>query len=118
MNNVEQTVVTIDTTEYKTSFETFISNDVNKRILFSGRFGSGKTTFLNDFFKESEYEVFYLTPIKYTIASNEDIMQLIYVDIISQLLPKVKEILDRENDVIKFSFWERLSWFLAILSWS
>ena len=31
-------------------------------------------------------------------------MQLIYVDIISQLLPKVKEILDRENDVIKFSY--------------
>lgn len=113
MNNVEHPIVTIDTSEYKKSFETFISNDANKRILFSGRFGSGKTTFLNDFFKESEYEVFYLTPVKYTIASNEDIMQLIYVDIISQLLPNVKEILDAEKDVTKFSFWERLSWFLA-----
>ncbi len=109
----------IDTSSYRSSFDTFFSNDVNKRILFSGKFGSGKTTFLSEYFNanENKYDLFYISPVKYTIASNEDIMQLIKVDILTQLLPKIKEVLDSDkangNGPTKFTLRERIEWFLT-----
>lgn len=59
----------------------------NKRILFSGPFGSGKTTFLVEFFKKyTEYTPILLRPINYSIASNKDIIEYIKVDILFELL--------------------------------
>ncbi|MEE9430770.1 MAG: hypothetical protein V3V16_07010, partial [Melioribacteraceae bacterium] len=51
----------------------------NSRILFSGKFGIGKTYFLNEFFedKKDKYEVFHLFPINYQISSNEDIIEFL-----------------------------------------
>lgn len=64
--------------------------DVNKKVLFSGIFGSGKTTFLNDFFiNDEKYESLHLYPVNYSIASNEDIFELIKYDILFQLISKV-----------------------------
>ena len=61
----------------------------NSRILFSGKFGIGKTFFLKHFFEIQEmkekYNVFHLTPVNYQIANNEDIFELIKYDILYHL---------------------------------
>jgi len=63
--------------------------DNNKRILFSGKYGTGKTYFLKEFFKGFDsYEVFHLFPVNYQVATNDDIFELIKYDIIYHLLIK------------------------------
>lgn len=72
----------------------------NNRIIFSGKFGTGKTTFLNCFFtekgyeviKNKHYEVYHLFPVNYSIASSEDILELIKYDITLELLKKNKRL--------------------------
>lgn len=70
------------------SFHSFLSNRINSKILFSAPFGSGKSTFLEFYFKErkEEYNVFTLYPVNYSVASNEDIFKYIKADILLQLL--------------------------------
>jgi len=42
----------------------------NLRIIFSGAFGTGKTYFLEEFFKsKSNYETIHLFPVNYSVAS-------------------------------------------------
>jgi len=62
----------------------------NNRIIFSGAFGTGKTYFLEKFFdkEDSEYEAIHLFPVNYSVASNEDIFELIKYDILFKLLEK------------------------------
>jgi GTP-binding protein EngB required for normal cell division len=69
----------------------------NTRILFSGKFGIGKSYFLNHFFKEETqigkkaqklYEAFTIYPVNYSIASNEDVFRYIKYDIIMTMLEK------------------------------
>ena len=63
------------------------------RVLFSGPFGSGKTTFLNNFFTEynNDYAIITVYPVNYSVASNNDIFDLLKYDIIIELL-KTQEI--------------------------
>lgn len=71
------------------SFRNFINARVNSRILFSGAFGQGKTTFLNFFFDEAHknnYTVFRVFPVNYSVSSNEDVFRYIKSDILFQLL--------------------------------
>ncbi|MEN7548759.1 P-loop NTPase fold protein [Rapidithrix thailandica] len=73
-------------------FEEHLSSDENKRILFSGKFGSGKTYFLKKFFEEHDkYEAVHLYPVNYSVASNEDIFELVKYDILFSLLVTTKE---------------------------
>lgn len=62
----------------------------NERIMFSAKFGMGKTTFLKHFFQEKEYKekynVIHLFPVNYSVASNEDIFRYIKYDIIYEML--------------------------------
>lgn len=62
--------------------------DNNERIIFSAKFGDGKTYFLNEFFKKNEEDfiVFKLFPVNYQIEGNKDIFELIKRDILIQLL--------------------------------
>ena len=68
----------------------------NNRILFSGKFGMGKSVFLEYFFngtKETNtpptnYTVFHLYPVNYSISSNEDIYRYIKYDLIISMLQK------------------------------
>ncbi|SDG23750.1 P-loop NTPase fold protein [Chitinophaga filiformis] len=69
----------------------------NERIVFSGKYGSGKTTFIKDFFEEEnqkkifdteKYIPIHLFPVNYSIASNEDIIRYIKYDLIIQFLIK------------------------------
>lgn len=79
----------------KEDFDNFLELEGNSRIFFSGRFGIGKTYFLNSFFdiNSEKYEVFHLYPVNYQINSNEDILNLIKYDILIELLNKDSEIL-------------------------
>ncbi len=86
--------------EPEVKFIEHISIPNNNRIIFSSKFGTGKTTFLKHFFTENgftkkektHYEVFHLFPVNYSIASTEDILELIKYDITLELLKKNERI--------------------------
>ena len=68
------------------SFSRHIDIPDNRRILFSGRFGIGKTTFLNEYFKNfGSHNVIHLYPVNYSILSNEDIFSYLKYDILVEL---------------------------------
>lgn len=68
-------------------FDRHISLKDNSRILFSGPFGIGKSTFINNYFAENKkYTPVILRPVNYTVASNEDIYKLIKYDILYKLI--------------------------------
>ncbi|MCD4697938.1 MAG: KAP family NTPase [Bacteroidales bacterium] len=72
----------------------------NKRIVFSGPYGSGKTYFLNKYFSEIDKNpnVIQLSPVHYSVASNEDIFELLKHDILFELFKK-----DIEFENVDFS---------------
>ena len=64
-------------------FDAHIKTENKYRILFSGKYGSGKTYFLQQYFdiNKDKYEVFHLFPTNYAVSSNEDIVKLLQFDI-------------------------------------
>ncbi|GGH70225.1 hypothetical protein HNQ91_002967 [Filimonas zeae] len=92
-------------------FKSHIEDIDNERIIFSGRYGSGKTTFLNDYFNQidakEEYDVYKLYPVNYSIASNEDIFSYIKYDLIFELLKSGVEV-----QKMDFAFLQALPWFV------
>lgn len=80
----------IDRKLLKKSIEEFdfhFLKENNNRIIFSAPFGTGKTTFIKEFFEtQRDYLPIHLFPINYSVASNEDIFQLIKFDILFQIL--------------------------------
>jgi len=72
------------------SFRDHLALNDNSRILFSGRFGIGKSTFLQEFFnkKVDKYNAIHLSPVNYSISPNEDILDLLKYDIIDELINK------------------------------
>ena len=83
---------------FKTQLQTFKNHLIqseNNRIVFSGIYGIGKTSFLNYFFSNQpkdenvpNYEVIRLFPVNYSVAKNEDIVDYIRYDILFELLSK------------------------------
>ncbi len=70
-------------------FNEHLNIENNDRIIFSGIFGIGKTYFLKEFFKaRDEYEVFNISPVNYSISSNDDVINYIKYDLAFQLLGK------------------------------
>ncbi len=71
-------------------FEEHLSKEDNHNILFSGKFGSGKTTFLKRYFDDhnDKYETIHLYPVNYSISSSEDIFKLLTADIAGELLSR------------------------------
>jgi hypothetical protein len=73
-------------------FEHHLSIPYNSRIVFSGIYGIGKSYFLRRFFSLEEfknrYEVLRLSPVNYSIASNEDIIRYIRYDLLVELIIK------------------------------
>ncbi|RAI91488.1 P-loop NTPase fold protein [Algoriphagus yeomjeoni] len=78
----------IKTDRGSSNFSDHLNQIDNHRIIFSAPFGTGKTSFLKDYFErhKSEYQVFHLFPINYSVASNEDIFELIKYDILFNFL--------------------------------
>lgn len=76
-------------------FSSHLGKIANDRIIFSGKYGTGKTRFLENFFKQenqnqlfgkNKYSIYRLFPTNYSIASNEDIIRYIKYDIIIEML--------------------------------
>lgn len=72
-------------------FLDFMNEENNNNIIFSGVYGIGKSYFINDFFNirhKDEYFTLFITPVNYSVASNEDIFEYIKANILLQLLEK------------------------------
>jgi hypothetical protein len=65
-----------------TRFSEFLEDEDNVKIIFSGIYGIGKTYFIHKFFEDlgKKYTPIYLSPVKYSVASNKDIFEYIKVD--------------------------------------
>ena len=92
MNNVDHELFKNQIQE----FDKHLTLEDNYRIIFSGRFGIGKTTFLKHFFKEMEknkekYRVIHLFPVNYSVGDNADIFEYIKYDIIAHLLSEASK---------------------------
>lgn len=87
---MEEKSIEIEVSRPTKNFSEHLEFPNNKRIIFSGPFGSGKTYFLKKFFEERSdiYETIHLFPVNYAIASNEDIFELLKYDIFFELLGK------------------------------
>ncbi|MEJ2901627.1 P-loop NTPase fold protein [Pedobacter panaciterrae] len=72
----------------------------NKRIVFSAPFGAGKSYFLERFFNDEQRKMLNITlhPIDYSVASNEDIFELIKHDILKALMEKYLDDLRLEKE--------------------
>ncbi len=84
----EKVDLLIPITEPSEQFSQHLNEKGNHRILFSSPFGTGKTTFLKEFFKgkEEKYKVFHLYPVNYQVADNKDIFELLKFDILTELI--------------------------------
>jgi len=96
----------IDIRRLFSKFEEHLEITGNKRILFSGKFGIGKTYFLKEFFNKhnEKYECYYLSPVNYQISQNEDIIELLKYDILIEIInknEKLKEKILEDNDYKK-----------------
>jgi hypothetical protein len=91
-------------------FQNHIAPAENARIIFSGKYGMGKTTFLEKFFqideKESsaskKYEVIRLFPVNYSVGSNQDIFRYIKYDILIEFLRKGVELESLNLDISQY----------------
>lgn len=81
------------------SLSIFLEDSDIKNILLSGRFGIGKTTFIDEYFKQkkSKFELIKICPVNYSILTNQDIFKYIKFDILYTLLEKVNFDLDFED---------------------
>ena len=97
-NKENQQKFEIDVSPLFPIFDDHLKKEDNFRILFSGKFGIGKTFFVNKFFenKNEEYEFFHLYPVNYQINKNEDIIELLKYDILLELIKK-----DQGDDLFK-----------------
>lgn len=92
-------------------FQTYLSKEQNDKIILSGKYGSGKTTFLKHFFEtprelgiqDHDYEFIRISPVNYSVADfNKDIIELIKYDIIIQFL--IKDIPITTADIPSYYF--------------
>ena len=98
-----------------------ITDPLNTRILFSGKFGIGKTTFINHFFNEkvTSFVKIHLYPVNYSIASNEDIIDLIKYDILMELIRKgatfTSENISQVDSIVGFTHANAFEIFKAVI---
>lgn len=98
----ESNLITIN--EVKENFKHHIDDPQNDRIIFSGKFGIGKTFFLRDFFdNDYQYQTIFISPINYTVRENLDIFQLIKADILFQLLKEGEFKLEKDFKITSSS---------------
>ncbi len=108
MPNIQIPIDTI-----KDDFDNSFNTNGNSKVFFSGKFGIGKTFFLNDFFesKKDEYKTFHLYPVNYQISSNEDILELIKYDLLVEIVKNKPDILQTNmEDGVKDSTLLFYSW--------
>jgi hypothetical protein len=93
-------------------FKKHLNAENNSRILFSGMYGVGKSTFMQHFFAhetqsktfgEEKYRVIQLNPVNYSVSTNEDIFKFIKIDVLKELLTKHQYHIDFNHDKLSFS---------------
>ncbi len=86
MNKIEVSKLEVKTDKVFTDFKNHFELEGNKKILFSAKYGTGKSYFLNSFFLEEKikekHNVITISPVNYSVSQNEDIFELIKADII------------------------------------
>lgn len=92
-------------------FRTHLNLNSNDRILLTAPFGSGKSTFIQEFEQKYEHNFRFikLYPVNYAVASNEDIFELVKFDILFELVNKYADIINLEKE--DFDKWLRLFMF-------
>ncbi|WEK17924.1 MAG: P-loop NTPase fold protein [Candidatus Pedobacter colombiensis] len=104
MNNLDLSLIK----ELTKSFTEHLEIENNQRIILSGKFGTGKSTFVNNFFSDSgKYNAVYLFPVNYSVGSNEDIFKYIKYDILLELFSKKYPI----EVIPKLDIWGKLASF-------
>ena len=76
----------IDTTEKQREFKAYLEN--SPRVIFSAKFGDGKTQFLKEVAQNEEfkgYQFFTIYPVNYVVAENADIFEYVKRDILLQM---------------------------------
>lgn len=102
--------IRIDTTKIFDDFNNHLNLDRNNRILFTSKFGSGKSTFLSEYFERNSnrFLTFKIYPVEYSTSRSEDIFELIKYDLIYQLMVSFQQNLNLKNDdyspILKFQF--------------
>lgn len=89
-------------------FENHLKLPLNENIIFSGVYGIGKTYFLKKFFDTNtdSYDAFILSPVNYSIANTEDIIEYFKYDIAFQLLGKDIEFNKSDfSDLLSYQFY-------------
>lgn len=79
----------IDISQYITDFKQVFEKE--SRMIFSAKFGDGKSYFLNEFIKsfdsmKGDYYFITLHPVNYVVEDNKDIIEYIKRDILFQLI--------------------------------
>lgn len=69
-------------------FDIHLEHENNDRILFSGKFGTGKSHFLRKYFEhhKDKYNLFWISPVDYVVGANQDIFEWIKIDIAKEIL--------------------------------
>lgn len=80
---------TIDISQNIHDFKQVFENE--SRIIFSAKFGDGKSYFLNEFIKsydekKNDYYFITLHPVNYVVEENRDVIEYIKRDILFQLI--------------------------------
>lgn len=76
----------IDTIDKQREFKKYLEN--SPRIIFSAKFGDGKTQFLKEITENEEfdgYQFFTIYPVNYVVADNADIFEYVKRDILLQM---------------------------------
>lgn len=94
------TEIRIDNKLIFKDFDNHINIEGNNRILFSAPFGTGKSTFLTEYFEENtdKYFCFNLYPVNYSVSQNEDIFELIKFDLLLQLMGNYRNEIELKNE--------------------
>lgn len=73
-------------------FDNHLLQHSNRRVIFSGKYGVGKSTFLNYYFTQrnvkEKYVSIHISPVNYVVSSNQDIFELIKFDVLLGLFEK------------------------------
>lgn len=87
-NNGTENNYKIEMQELYAGFKLHLDITGNSKVFFSGKYGTGKTTFLKDFFEyhSGAYDVYHLYPINYQVKTNDDVIDLLKYDILVKLL--------------------------------
>ena len=92
--------VLIETNNILEDFKNHLCLPDNNRIIFSGPFGSGKSTFLKEFSEKENESFFYVKifPVNYSVSANEDVFELIKFDLLLQIVGNYYNEIDLQKD--------------------